>query len=180
MKHSVWILSVLLASVFLLGYWIPDFNRESSPSPVLASPSYQEQLTPADRKAMEAVAVDFTKHYYTYTYENYLEEGLSLLPLLTENFQQPYQALVESGLIAAKAVQATSTVTSTQILSVEKTAPDQGFAYLHFKARVSNNGKETLTRYSVTLGLKKEADQWRINEILSEDPVEFIDLKNLF
>jgi hypothetical protein len=184
MKQSVWIFSILLASVFLLGYWVPDLSRGNSTDgnstgAVLASSSYREPLTPTDRKAMESVALEFTNHYYTYTQENYIEEGLKLLPLLTLNFKQPYESLVENGLVAAKAVQAESAVISTQILDVEKITPEQGLIYLQFKAKVSNNGKETLNRYSTTLSLAKENNQWRINGILSEDPVEFINIRNL-
>lgn len=179
MKQSAWVISVLLASVFLLAYAVPDLTRRNSAQPVLASSIYDEPLQPSDRKEFESVALEFTNHYYTYTLDNYREEGLKLLPLLTTDYQESFKKLVENGFVAAKAVQAESTVISTQILAVERTAPDKGFVYLHFEANVSNNGKETLNRYSTTLGFKKEAGHWRINGILSEQPVKFINIKNL-
>jgi hypothetical protein len=179
MRHSAWVLSVLLASVFLLGYWIPGFTYSSSTNTAIAAPSHTEPLSPTDRKEMEALVIDFTSHYYTYTLENYLTEGKKLLPLLTEKYTIPFKEHLESSFIAAKAVQAESKVLSTQIMAVEKTGPDQGFVYLQFKANVANNGKETLNRYSTTLDLERENGKWRINGILSEQPVEFLNITNL-
>ena len=182
MRHSVWVFSILLASLFLLGYWVPDLTHSyptSTTSTAIAASTQREPLNPSDRKEMESLALEFTNHYYTYTTENYLEEGEKLLPLLTKTYQDPYKKLLENGFIAAKSVQAESKVVSTQILSVEKTTSEQGFIYLQFKANVSNNGKETLNRYSTTLGLEKVEGKWRINGILSEQPVEFLNVKNL-
>lgn len=178
MKRSVWVFSVLLASLFLLGYGVPGLTPFHPTGSVLAS-SQGEPLNPSDRKEIESLALEFTNHYYTYTQENYLEEGNKLLPLLTEKYQEPYKELLERGYLAAKAVQAESSVVSTQILAVEKTSPNLGFIYLQFKANVSNNGKETLNRYSTTLSLEKENEKWRISGILSEQPVEFLNIKNL-
>ena len=182
MKHSVWVFSILLASLFLLGYWIPDLTHgypTSTVSTTIAASAQREPLNPSDRKEMESLALEFTNHYYTYTLENYLEEGEKLLPLLAKNYQEPYKNLIKNGFVAAEAVQAESKVVSTQILSVEKMTSEQGYIYLHFKANVSNNGKETLNRYSTTLSLEKEEGKWRINGILSEQPVEFTNIRNL-
>lgn len=185
MRHSVWVFSVLLASFFLLGYWIPNLTPNYSSSTLntsntaIAASMPREPLNPSERKEMESLALEFTNHYYTYTLENYLAEGEKLLPLLTATYQKPYKDLIQSGFIAAKAVQAESKVISTQILNVEKLNSNQGFIYLQFKANVSNNGKDTLNRYSTTLGLEKEDGKWRINGILSEQPVEFLNVQNL-
>jgi hypothetical protein len=179
MSHSVWVFSVFLASLFLLGNWIPNLNPNLPVNTAIAASAQREPLNPSDRKEMEDLAVEFTNHYYTYNLENYVDEGKKLLPLLTEQYKEPYNKLLENGFLAANAVQAESKVVSTQILSVEKTAPNQGFIYLQFKANVSNNGKDTLNRYSTTLDLQKEAGKWRINGILSEQPVEFLNIRNL-
>lgn len=178
MKRSVWVISVLLASLFLLGYGVPGLTQSHPTGAVLAS-SQGEPLNPSERKEIESLALEFTNHYYTYTQDNYLEEGNKLLRLLTEKYQEPYKELLEKGYLAAKAIQAESSVISTQILAVEKTSPNLGVIYLQFKANVSNNGKETLNRYSTTLSLEKENGIWRINGILSEQPVAFLNIKNL-
>lgn len=179
MKRSIWVFSILLASLFLLAYAGPVSKNFYPTGAVLAALSQGEPLNPSDRKEIESLALEFTNHYYTYTQQNYLEEGKKLLPLLTKKYQEPYTELLEKGFVAAKAVQAESSVLSTQILVVEKTSPNLGFIYLQFKAKVSNNGKETLNRYSTTLSLEKEDGKWRINGILSEQPVEFLNIRNL-
>ena len=178
MKRSVWVFSVLLASLFLLGYGVPGLTHFYPTGAVLAS-SQGEPLNPSDRKEIESLALEFTNHYYTYNQQNYLEEGKKMLPLLTQKYQATYEGILEKGYIAAKAVQAESSVVSTQILAVEKTSPNIGFIYLQFKANVSNNGIETLNRYSTTLSLEKEDGKWRVNGILSEQPVEFFNILNL-
>lgn len=179
MKRSIWVFSILLATLFLLTYAGPVSTYLYPTGAVLAASSPGEPLNPSERKEIESLALEFTNHYYTYTQQNYLEEGKKLLPLLTQKYQEPYKELLERGYLASKAVQAESSVLSTQILVVEKTSPDLGFTYLRFKANVSNNGEETLNRYSTTLSLEREDGKWRINGILSEQPVEFLNIQNL-
>ena len=182
MKRGVWVISVFLATIFLLGHWIPQLsapiNYYGSSQPVLAS-THTEPITPAERNEMESLALDFTKRYYTYTVENYLEEGEKLLPLLTTEYQKIYQESLVKSFSAAKAVNAESSVESLLIMGIEKTAPDTGIIKLQFKAKVLTHEVETLNRYSVVLELKKEAGVWLINDILAEEPVAFSNLQGL-
>lgn len=181
MKRSIWTFSVLLATLFLLGHWIPEFSATSnlsSPSqPVLASTN--EALNPAERKEMETLALDFTNKYYTYTLDNYLVEGQKLLPLLTPEFQETYTSSLEKSFNAAKDADAQSTVASALIMGIEKTSPDTGIIKLQFKAKVLTHKVETLNRYSTTLELNKIDGSWLINNILEEDPVAFSNLQSL-
>ncbi|MGE4272261.1 MAG: hypothetical protein AB7E31_05250 [Desulfitobacterium sp.] len=182
MNRSIWFFSVALATLFLLGHWIPEFsatsNLSSPAQPVLASTG-SPAINPAERKEMETLALDFTNGYYTYTLDNYMQAGQSLLPLLTKNYQLTYATTLEKSFTAAKAVQAESSVVSAFIMGIKKTAPDSGMIKVQFKAKVLTHEVETLNRYSTTLELKKEDGAWRINDILEEDPVAFSNLQNL-
>lgn len=128
---------------------------------------------------METLALDFTKRYYTYTLDNYLEEGLKLLPLLTQDYQPIYMGSLEKSFSAAEAVNARSTVESALVLGLEKTAPDSSLIKMQFKAKVLTHDVVTLNRYSVVLDLKKEDDAWLINDIVEEEPVAFSNLQDL-
>ncbi|AFL99677.1 hypothetical protein Desde_1248 [Desulfitobacterium dehalogenans ATCC 51507] len=182
MKRSVWVFSVLLATLFLLGHWIPGFSADSTLNtpnqPALASP-FIDPLTPAERKEMETLALDFTKSYYTYSLDNYLEEGLKLLPLLTQDYQEAYSSSLEKSYIAAKAINAKSSVESALVLALEKTAPDTSIIKMQFKAKVLTHDVETLNRYSAVLELKKEDGVWLIHGITEEEPVAFSNLQGL-
>lgn len=182
MKRSIWAFSVLLATVFLLGHWIPGFSAHStlnsSAQPALAA-AFTNPITPAERKEMETLALDFTKRYYTYTLDNYLEEGLKLLPLLTQDYQPIYRSSLKNSFTAAEAVNARSTVESALVLGLEKTAQDSSLIQMQFKAKVLTHDVVTLNRYSVVLELKKDDDMWLINDIVEEEPVAFSNLQDL-
>ncbi|AGA68555.1 hypothetical protein Desdi_1038 [Desulfitobacterium dichloroeliminans LMG P-21439] len=182
MNRNIWGFSVVLASLFLLGHWIPEFSTTSnlvSPAQSVLASTVSNAINPAERKEMESLALGFTKVYYTYTLDNYLQEGQSLLPLLTKNYQETYRTSLEKSYTAAKAVQAESSVVSAFIMGIEKTAPDTGVIKMQFKAKVLTHEIETLNRYSTTLELKNEDGAWRINDILEEDPVAFSNLRSL-
>lgn len=182
MKRSVWVFSVFLATVFLLGHWIPESSITSyysNPSQSVLASTQAQPITPAERKEMESLALDFTKRYYTYTLDNYLDEGQKLLPLLTQDYQETYIRSLEESFTAAKAVDAKSSVDSALIMGIEKVAPETGLIKLQFKAKVLTHEVETLNRYSVVLELKNEAGVWLINDILEEDPVAFSNLQSL-
>lgn len=175
----LWVLSTLVASLFLSGCSTPALTPTKQVQAVQTPTAIENPLSPEDRKAMEDIALLFAKKYYTYTPESYLQVNQSLLPLLTPDYQQPFQKITEDGALAAQAVKAQSGVESVQILAVDKLSPSQGKVYLQYKALVSNNGKETENRYSATLDLRKKDNQWKINAILSEQPVEFLNIQNL-
>lgn len=178
MNRSVWVLSVFIAIIFLL-YAGPISDRYYPRDTAVPALSQSEPITPDDRKEIEALVFKFTNNYYTYTQESYFEKGRSLLPLLAVSYRETYEKLLDDSYSAVQAVKAESAVLSTQILAVEKNSANTGFTYVHFKAKVANNGKETLNRYSTTLSLVKEEGQWRISGILAEQPVEFTNLNTL-
>lgn len=178
MNRSVWVLSVLIAIIFLL-YAGPVSDRYYPRDTAVPALSQAEPVTSDDRKEIEALVFKFTNNYYTYTQDNYFEKGRSLLPLLAASYRETYEKLLNDSYSAVEAVKAESAVVNTQILALEKNSAETGFTYVQFKAKVANNGKETLNRYSTTLSLVKEDGQWRINGILSEQPVEFTNLTNL-
>lgn len=182
MNRSVWVFSVLLATLFLLTHWIPGFSAKSqlgSPNqPVLAATQTIE-LSPSERKDMETLALDFTNKYYTYNVDNYLAEGNKLLPLLTKDYQETFKDSLEKSFTAAKATNAESSVVSALVMEIGKTSSEIGLIKMQFKAKVLTHNVETLNRYSTTLELKKENGTWRINDILEEDPVAFSNLRSL-
>lgn len=175
----LWIVSALAASLFLSGCSAPTMTLAGQVQAAQSSTVVTEPLSPTDRKEMEDLAFFFGKKYYTYDAENYLQVNESLLPLLTEDYLNRFQNITKDGSLAAQAVKAKSKVESVQILSVDKTSPDQGKVAFQFKAQVSTNGKETQNLYSTTLDLRKTEGQWKINAILSEQPVEFLDIQKL-
>ena len=179
MKQFIWISSVLVATLIILTSWVTELNYVNLAQPVVAAPASQESLTPEDRKAIEKIGIEFISLNYTYTYEDYVEAGLKVLPLLTKDFKDNYKTELEKSVIAANAVKAKSSVISSQIINVEKYEQNKGAIHLHFKAKVTNNGNESIAKYSTELGLEKVGNEWSISNILSEEPVEFIELKNL-
>lgn len=175
-KHF-WFIPALAALVVISG---------CSPSPQTFAPQTVQTasmavgpLSPADRKAIEDLALLFAQKYYTYTLDDYTEDNKALLPLLTPEFRDSFTKITENGYLAAQAVKAESKVESVQILEVDKLSSTQGKVSLTFTAQVTNNGKTTKNRYSTKLDLRKAEGQWRINAILSERPVEFMNLRNL-
>lgn len=182
MSRGVWVLSVLLASVLLLSYWIPGLSAASNPNTLetsLLSLTSTEPITPEERHEMESLVLSFTEKYYTYTLDTYIADGEKLLPLLTHGYQDDYLDSLNKSFSAAQASNANSEVTNAMILVCEKVTPDQGVAKVQFQAKVLANQVETVNRYNITLELKKEEGQWRVHNILDEEPVAFSNLEKL-
>ncbi len=182
MSRGVWVLSIMLATVILLSYWIPGLSATSNLNSLESSPislTSIEPITPEERNEMETLALNFTNGYYSYSLDSYISDGHNLIPLLTQEYQDSYLVSLNNSFTAAQASNAKSTVLSSMILLCEKTTPDQGIAKVQFQAKVNTHQAETINRYNITLELKKEGDQWRIHNILGEDPVAFSNLEAL-
>lgn len=181
MTHPLRVVSVLVILSFLSGC-SPSISALSSTQHIRAiqtSSVVVEPLTPIDRKEIEDLSLLFAQKYYTYTLENYTEVNTELVPLLTSEYQGTFKKLTEDGFLAAQAVQAESKVESMQIIEVDKLSPNQAKVQLTFKAQVTANDQTTKNRYSTKLDLRKTDGHWKINAILSEQPVEFFDLRTL-
>ncbi|NMA68723.1 MAG: hypothetical protein GX958_04815, partial [Desulfitobacterium sp.] len=145
----------------------------------LVSLSSSEAITPEERNEMETLVLNFTEKYYTYSLETYIADGEKLLPLLTHDYQADYLDSLTKSYNAAQVSNANSTVTNAMIIYCEKVTPDQGIAKVQFQANVLTHQVETVNRYNITLELKKEENQWRIQNIVDEDPVAFSNLEKL-
>ncbi|HVJ48279.1 hypothetical protein [Desulfitobacterium sp.] len=181
MKQHFWVVSALLTSLFLSGC-APSTSVLTSAHSLQAAQTSSvaaEPLTPIDRKEIEDLTLLFAQKYYTYTLENYTQVNASLLPVITPEYQATFEKITKNGFLAAQAAKAESKVESVRIIEVDKLSPNQGKVHFEFKAQVAANGQETENRYSTKLDLRKIEGHWKINAILSEQPVEFFNLQTL-
>jgi sulfur carrier protein ThiS len=126
-----------------------------------------------------ASALLFAQKYYTYNVENYTEVNDELLTLITPEYQDVFKKITRDGLVAAQSAKAESKVESVQITEVDKLSANQAKVQLTFKAQTTTNHQTTENRYSTKLDLQKKEGHWKINAILSEQPVEFLNIRNL-
>lgn len=181
MKHPLLFISMIITALILSGC-SPSLNvlsyryrletAQTSTAPV-------EPMTPSERKEVEELSSEFAQKYYTYNLENYVEVNNELLSLMTSEYQSTFKQLTADGLLAAKAVNAESEVESVQVSEVDKLSSNLANVKLIFNAKVSTNGQTTRNQYSTKLGLLKKDEHWKINAILSEQPVKFFELKKL-
>lgn len=181
MGNPLWVASMLIIAVILLGY-SPSIFTLSSPQRLqtqqIASAAV-EPLNPTDRKEIEELSLQFAQKYYTYNVENYIEVNNDLLPLLTSEYQDTFSKITRDGFIAAQAAKAESKVESIQISEVNKLSTNQANVKLTFKAQTTTHNQATNNRYNTQLDLRKNEGHWKINAILSEHPDEFLDLQTL-
>lgn len=181
MVNPLWFVSVLVSLLFLSGFSSSGMTLSTNPSlqALQTSSTAVEPLTPADRKEIEELALLFAQKYYTFNVENYTEVNDELLTLITPEYQDVFKKITRDGLVAAQSAKAESKVESVQITEVDKLSANQAKVQLTFKAQTTTNHQTTENRYSTKLDLQKKEGHWKINAILSEQPVEFLNIRNL-